>query len=87
MDVTVWLTERPAGGTGSLDYRELYVAMADSVAHSPIGYLEELVDRAAHAALGLTSVDRVRVAARKPHVALPGPLAYAEVAIERDRHG
>jgi hypothetical protein len=24
-----------------------------------------------------------RVAVRKPHVALPGPLAYAEVVVER----
>jgi len=25
------------------------------------------------------------IAVRKPHVALPGPLAYAEIAIERER--
>jgi 7,8-dihydroneopterin aldolase/epimerase/oxygenase len=87
MDVTVWLSDRlPSGSAGSLDYRELYLAMADAVARSPIGYLEDLVDRAAQAALALSAVARVRVAARKPHVALPGPLAYAEVAIERDRH-
>ena len=84
MDVTVWLAP---GAGASLDYRDLYVAMADTVAGAPIGYLEELVDRAAHAALELSAVARVRIAARKPHVALPGPLAYAEVAIERDRHG
>ena len=87
MDVTVWLNEPGPGRAALLDYRELYVAVADIVAHAPIEYLEELVDRAASAALGLAAVDRVRVAARKPHVALPGPLAYAEVAIERDRHG
>jgi hypothetical protein len=28
-------------------------------------------------------VDGVRVAVRKPHVALPGPLGYAEVVVER----
>ena len=88
MDVTVWLTDRKASDSAaSLDYRELYLAMADTVARSPIGYLEDLVDRAAQAALALSAVARVRVAARKPHVALPGPLAYAEVSIERDRHG
>ena len=87
MDVTVWLADEPQGGAASLDYRELYVAMADSVTAAPIGYLEDLVDRAARAALGLSPVARVRIAARKPHVALPGPLGYAEVAIERDRHG
>jgi hypothetical protein len=26
----------------------------------------------------------VRVAVRKPHVAMPGPLAYAEVVLERE---
>ena len=88
MDVTVWLGDQRASDAAiGLDYRELYLAMADTVAGAPIGYLEDLVDRAASAALSLSSVARVRVAARKPHVALPGPLAYAEVAIERDRHG
>ncbi len=88
MDVTVWLTDRrPSDSAATLDYRELYLAMADTVSGAPIGYLEDLVDRAAGAALALASVARVRVAARKPHVTLPGPLAYAEVAVERDRHG
>jgi len=87
MDVTVWLGERRASDPSiSLDYRELYLAMANTVAGAPIGYLEDLVDRAATAALALSAVARVRVAARKPHVALPGPLSFAEVAIERDRH-
>ena len=87
IDVTVWLDDRrPSDPVAALDYRELYLAMANTVSGAPIGYLEDLVDRAAGAALALTSVARVRVAARKPHVALPGPLAYAEVAIERDRH-
>ena len=86
MDVTVWLADgAPANPRASLDYRELYLAMSDSVTGAPIGYLEDLVDRAADAVLALAPVARVRVAARKPHVALPGPLAYAEVAIERDR--
>jgi FolB domain-containing protein len=87
IDVTVWLGDRHSTDAAiPLDYRELYLVMADTVAGAPIGYLEDLVDRAATAALALSSVARVRVAARKPHVALPGPLAYAEVAIERDRH-
>ena len=88
MDITVWLGEQDvSGASASLDYRELYAAMAETVNRSPTGYLEDLADRAADAALVFPSVWRVRVAARKPHVALPGPLAYAEVAIERDRHG
>ncbi len=88
MDVTVWLVDRKGTDPAApLDYRDLYVAMAETVARSPIGYLEDLVDRAVGAALALAPVARARVAARKPHVALPGPLAFAEVAVERDRDG
>ena len=87
MDVTVWLADRTTSGPQvALDYRDLYLAMAETVEQSPIGYLEDFVDRAVQAALALAPVARVRVAARKPHVALPGPLAFAEVAVERDRH-
>ena len=88
MDVTVWLADSAGAGSAvSLDYRDLYTAMAQTVEDAPIGYLEDFVDRAVQAALDLPPVARARVAARKPHVALPGPLAFAEVAIERDRHG
>ena len=84
MDVTVWIGDDHAA-TSAIDYRDLYRAMADTVSAGPVGYLEDLVDTAARAALALPAVARVRVAARKPHVALPGPLAYAEVAVERTR--
>ena len=47
--------------------------------------LEEVGERIAARALELPLVDRVRIAVRKPNVALPGPLAYAEVALERER--
>ena len=86
MDVTVWLDAAPGStGQAGLDYRELHAAVAGAVAERSIGYLEELVQRAAEAVMRLSSVSRVRVAARKPHVALPGPLAYAEVVVEHDR--
>jgi FolB domain-containing protein len=87
VDVTVWLAESAPGARDQLDYRELYAAMSDTVTRGAVGYLEDLVEEAAAAALTLAAVTRVRVAARKPHVALPGPLAYAEVAVERDRNG
>jgi dihydroneopterin aldolase len=32
-------------------------------------------------------VRHARVAVRKPHVALPGPLAYAEVVVKQGRDG
>src|SRR5688500_34343 len=86
VDVTVWL-DGPGEGAAQapLDYRQLYAAIADTVNASPIGYLEELVQRAARSVLALGPVARVRIAARKPHVALPGPLAWAEVTVEQDR--
>lgn len=86
MDVTVWLHASSSGATPvSLDYRDLYAAMASAVGAAPVRFLEDLVERAASSVLTLGPVSRVRIAARKPHVALAGPLGYAEVAIERDR--
>lgn len=86
MDVTVWLDAAPAGAAqAGLDYRELHAAVAHAVEERSIGYLEDLVQRAADAVMALPAVTRARVAARKPHVALPGPLAYAEVVVEHDR--
>lgn len=86
MDVTVWLEAPPAGGTpAGLDYRELHATVAAAVADRSIAYLEELAHRSAGAVMALPSVARARIAARKPHVALPGPLAYAEVVVEQDR--
>jgi len=88
MDITVWLTpqaESSQRGPARLDYRALYAAAESAVGAAPIGYLEDLVDRVAATAMALPAVDRVRVAARKPHVALPGFLEHAEVAVERER--
>ena len=86
MDVTVWLDAGPPGATFTgVDYRQLHGAIATAVEAQPIGYLEELVERAAGAVMEITAVSRVRVTARKPNVALPGPLAYAEVVFEQDR--
>ena len=86
LDVTVWLDA--AGSSEAqvgLDYRELHLAVTNVLEARTVGYLEELVERTASGVLALPAVARVRVAARKPHVALPGPLAYAEVVIEQDR--
>jgi dihydroneopterin aldolase len=81
LDVVV----RPApGATAVLDYRALYACAADAVARQPIGYLEALAADVADRVVALGNVAHVRVAVRKPHVALPGPLAHAEVALERD---
>jgi dihydroneopterin aldolase len=85
VDLTVWVA-RPAGAHGAsgiVDYRELYDLVAAVVADGHIHYLENLVERVSDAALSVSQVKRVRVTVRKPHVALRGPLAFAEVSLER----
>ena len=68
-----------------LDYRVLYAMTAKVVAAEPLDYLEEVAANVADGALGLPEVRQVRVAVRKPHVMLDGPLAYAEIIVERTR--
>jgi dihydroneopterin aldolase len=87
VDLSVWVT-RPAGSQGAegiVDYRDLYRIAMEVLGEGHVRYLEEAGERIAERALRIGAVDRVRVAVRKPHVALPGPLAYAEVALERTR--
>lgn len=86
VDLSVWRDAR-ATGDAVLDYRALYALTAAAVATEPLHYLEELAGRVADAALAVHEVARARVAVRKPHVTLAGPLAYAEVALERGRAG
>lgn len=81
IDLTVWLGE----GNEVVDYRGLYDDAAAVVAEGPLHYLEEIADAVARRALVRPRVTRALVAVRKPHVALAGPLAYAEVAVERTR--
>ncbi len=94
VDVTVWRVAAPAApaahgasGRAVLDYRELYDLVATHVAMQPVRYLEELAHALADAALARWPLVRAQVAVRKPHVALPGPLAHAEVAVDRVREG
>jgi dihydroneopterin aldolase len=82
IDLTVW---RGAAESGfAVDYRGLYQIAVDAVGPGHGAYLEDLADRIATRALAVSGIRAVRVAVRKPHVALPGPLAYAEVVLERD---
>ncbi len=91
LDVTVYLSLRRVGVTDSpkalLDYRNLYRLVAESVGTSHHRLLEGLCEQIAAKALTLDHVDRVRVAARKPHAPIPGPLDSVEVVIERTRDG
>jgi len=83
VDLTVW-----ASSSGIvIDYRGLYDVVASVVTSGQIGYLEAAGARIADAAVALAGVSRARVALRKPNVALPGPLAHAEVVVIRLRGG
>jgi dihydroneopterin aldolase len=87
VDVTVWRArtsaERPAAAV--LDYRDLYDAASRAAGAERLAFLEDVATDVADRALVIGDVERVRVAVRKPHVALGGPLDYAEVVLERTR--
>lgn len=68
-----------------VDYREIYDITRAVVDAQPLDYLEHIGSAVADHALAIAGVRRVRVAVRKPHVALPGPLAHAEVVVVRER--
>jgi len=91
LDVTAYLSLRRVGVTDSpkalLDYRSLYRLVAETVGTSHHRLLEGLCELIAGKVLALDNVDRVRVAARKPHAPIPGPLESVEVVIERVRQG
>ena len=83
IDLMVTVTDE---GDGVVDYRRLYDAVAAIIDAGHIDFLEDVAERVASASLGVSPrVARVRVAVRKPHVALGGPLAHAEVRIDRIR--
>ena len=87
LDLTVWLSLRQVGESDSpsalLDYRDLYALVARTVGTSPIKLLEALCEKIASRALELSGVQRARVAARKPHAPIEGPVDYVEVVVER----
>ena len=85
IDVDAWLAR--AAAPEVLDYRALYDVTAAVVAGGELLYIEDVASRVADGALALGGVARVRVAVRKPHVALPGPLAHAGVVLERGARG
>lgn len=66
-----------------LDYRTLFDVVRATVEADARTYLELLAESIAGRVLAMEQVAWCRVALRKPHVALGGPLAYAQVSIER----
>jgi 7,8-dihydroneopterin aldolase/epimerase/oxygenase len=86
IDLTVWLPRRDDRSLPDiLDYASLYALVSGAVGRGHITYLEQVAALIATRALAVERIERVRVAVRKPHVPLPGPLACAEVVLEQDR--
>ena len=87
VDVSVWVNrdETARGAEGVLDYRRLYDLVSGIIAEGHILYLEDLVSRVVEGALKMDGVLKVIASARKPQVALGGPLAHAQVTLERSR--
>lgn len=81
VDVTL---RRMADSAEFLDYREVYRRTRDRFECQPLDYLEGIASDIAGALLALPGVASVRVAVRKPHVMLEGPLEYAEIVVERE---
>jgi dihydroneopterin aldolase len=87
VDASLWVRRSGKRPTARdiVDYRRVYDLVAEVVTQGHTNFLEEVGERIAERALELPLVERVRIAVRKPNVALPGPLAYAEIALERER--
>jgi dihydroneopterin aldolase len=78
------LTVRLAAGTAEvLDYRALYAIVREVVEADRLDYLETIGADIVARVMALPGAAHARVAVRKPHVALGGPVAYAEVVVER----
>lgn len=84
--IEIDVTARLGEGEGIVDYRRMYDATASVFSDGPIDFLEEIAERLAHRLFeDHRRIAWIRIAVRKPQVALGGPLAYAEVALERTR--
>ena len=84
IDLTVWVGGRTAAGE-VLDYRVLYGLASAAFEGGHVEFLEDVAEDVAQRALDVPRVSRARVAVRKPHVALAGPLGYAQVLVDRGR--
>jgi dihydroneopterin aldolase len=88
VDLTVWLSLKRSGQSDSLkdalDYRTLHGLVAETVGDSHHRLIEGLCEQVVSRALALPGVEAVRVAARKPHAPVDGPLDYIEVVMERE---
>ena len=82
VDLTVWSAPR-ADDAKVIDYRDLHDLVSGVVGGGGLRFLEDAAERVVELAMAHPRVIGARAALRKPHVALPGPLAHAEVVVER----
>jgi len=69
-----------------VDYSRLYDGVRGILASGHIDFLEDIAERVAARTFELSDrITRTRVAVRKPQVSLGGPLAHAEIRIDRLR--
>lgn len=66
-----------------LDYRALYELTRETIASDELTYLEALAERIAARMLATAGVRWTRVAIRKPHAGIGGPLEHVQVAVVR----
>jgi dihydroneopterin aldolase len=90
VDVTVWRAAPVAAARESaeqpvIDYRDIYDAVSTRMSAGPLRLLEDVARTLVGDLLTRPSVGRARVAVRKPHVPLGGPLAHAEVVVDSGR--
>ena len=83
IEIDVAVGVRP--GSAVVDYRRLYAEVREATEAPQLSYLEDLANTIAARILKATPAERVRVAIRKPHAAVGGPLEHAEVTVERMR--
>lgn len=83
VEVHLWVRVR--AGDALLDYRALYGHVRAALAAEPMAYLEDIANQVASRVLTESAVHSVRVAVRKPHVGLGGPLRHAQVTVTRGR--
>lgn len=81
VDLTAWMRMR----SGVVDYRRLYATVREAMDAPELHYLEEVANAIAARILAEHAIERVRVAVRKPHAAIGGPVEYVQVAVTRER--
>ena len=83
--IQVDLNVRVRQGDALVDYRVVYDHVRAALGSGPHDFLEDIANDIASRVLTDDAVLVTRVAVRKPHVPLGGPLHHAEVAIVRGR--